>query len=212
MSEVEPIDRLWANMRPDAQGLLPCVTQDLRTRAVLMVAWVSREALAQTLSTGYAVYYSRSRKTLWEKGANSGKRQRIVQIRLDTDADTLLYLVDAILPAAPDGTDTYFNFRQENRVWVWDPIHLKEPNALKKLLRGPAQDEAPTEESLKLPPLLLHTTRLSAALQREDGDPQAVAESARALLIALEEQLGPRGFTLEQLLAELTERDDAVSD
>lgn len=136
-------DRLWANLRTDADGLLPCVTQDLRTRAVLMVAWVSREALERTLSSGYAVYYSRSRRRLWEKGASSGKRQRIVQVRLDADADTLLYLVDALLPAAPDGNDTYFNFRQERRTWIWDPIHLRDHDALDQLC--PPEAEAPSE-------------------------------------------------------------------
>ena len=118
------IDELWATVVTDAQKLVPCVVQDVRTRAVLMVAWVSKEALAKTIETGYAVYYSRSRQTLWEKGAVSGKRQRIVHIRLDNDRDTLLYLVDAQLPAGNDGSDTYFNYRRQGAAWVWDPIRL----------------------------------------------------------------------------------------
>ena len=118
------IDQLWAQLVTDPNGLVPCVAQDVRTRAVLMVAWVSKEALERAMETGYAVYYSRSRQTLWEKGSVSGNRQRLLHIRLDNDRDTLLYLVDARLPAASDGSDTYFNYRRQGAAWVWDPIHL----------------------------------------------------------------------------------------
>ncbi len=120
----EVADELWAQLAPDAHDLVPCVVQDVRTRAVLMVAWVSKDALSRTIETGYATYYSRSRGALWEKGATSGKRQRLIHIRLDNDRDTLLYLVDAELPACNDGSDTYFNYRRQGAAWVWDPIDL----------------------------------------------------------------------------------------
>lgn len=128
MTQPADIESLWAQVKTDDQGLAPCVTQDLRTRAVLMVAWVSKHALARSVETGFAVYYSRSRQQLWEKGAFSGNRQRIVHIRLDSDGDTLLYLVDARLPAGNDGSDTYFNYRLQGGGWVWDPIQLQRPD------------------------------------------------------------------------------------
>jgi phosphoribosyl-AMP cyclohydrolase len=77
-----------------ADGLVPAVAQDADSGAVLMVAYVSPTALERTRETGRAHYYSRSREELWEKGATSGHTQAVEEIRVDCDADTLLYLVD----------------------------------------------------------------------------------------------------------------------
>jgi phosphoribosyl-ATP pyrophosphohydrolase/phosphoribosyl-AMP cyclohydrolase len=125
------VDQLWDKSRPDVDGLLPCVVQDLRTRAVLMVAWVSKEALEKTIQTGFATYWSRSRRALWEKGATSGNRQRIIHVRLDCDGDTLLYLVEAKLPACHEGTDTCFSRRRVGNGWRRQPVDLREgPNTV----------------------------------------------------------------------------------
>ena len=75
-------------------GLVPAVAQDADSKDVLMVAYVSPEALEATIETGYAHYYSRSREELWKKGGSSGHLQEIQEVRVDCDADTLLYLVD----------------------------------------------------------------------------------------------------------------------
>jgi phosphoribosyl-AMP cyclohydrolase len=75
-------------------GLLPAVAQDAETGEVLMLAYVSAEALARTRETGRAHYYSRSRDEIWEKGATSGHTQHIEAVRVDCDGDALLYLVD----------------------------------------------------------------------------------------------------------------------
>jgi len=75
-------------------GLVPAVAQDADSKDVLMVAYVSPEALEATIETGYAHYYSRSREELWKKGGSSGHLQAIEEVRVDCDADTLLYLVD----------------------------------------------------------------------------------------------------------------------
>ena len=75
-------------------GLVPAVAQDAESGEVLMLAYVSPEALARTRETGRAHYYSRSRDELWEKGATSGHTQSVEEIRVDCDADALLYLVD----------------------------------------------------------------------------------------------------------------------
>ncbi len=74
-------------------GLIPVVVQDKETREVLMVAWADEEAVSLTQKTGYAHYYSRSRKKIWKKGEESGHLQHVLEIRTDCDADTLLYLV-----------------------------------------------------------------------------------------------------------------------
>jgi len=75
-------------------GLVPAVAQDADTGGVLMLAYVSPEALEQSRETGLAHYYSRSRDELWKKGGTSGNTQQIEEIRVDCDADSLLYLVD----------------------------------------------------------------------------------------------------------------------
>jgi len=77
-----------------AEGLVPAVAQDVDSGEVLMLAYVSPEALERTRETGRAHYYSRSREELWEKGATSGHTQAVQEIRVDCDADTLLYLID----------------------------------------------------------------------------------------------------------------------
>lgn len=75
-------------------GLIPVVVQDARTREVLMVAYANAEAVQKTRETGFAHYYSRSRKKLWKKGEESGHVQRVQEIRVDCDEDCLLYLVE----------------------------------------------------------------------------------------------------------------------
>ena len=77
-----------------AGGLLPAVAQDADTGQVLMLAWMNREAVEETLATGRACYFSRSRGGLWRKGETSGQVQRLMGLRLDCDGDALLALVD----------------------------------------------------------------------------------------------------------------------
>jgi len=75
-------------------GLIPVIVQDARTRDVLMLAYANEEALRLTETTGYAHFYSRSRKKMWKKGEESGHFQRVVRILVDCDEDTILYLVE----------------------------------------------------------------------------------------------------------------------
>lgn len=85
----------WINQITfNEQGLVPAIAQDFQTQRVLMVAWMNREAVAQTVATGEVVYFSRSRQALWRKGETSGSTQRLVEMRLDCDADVLLLQVE----------------------------------------------------------------------------------------------------------------------
>ena len=92
----------------DDRGLIPCVVQDAATHEVLMMAWMSAESLALTLETGETVFWSRSRGELWHKGATSGNTQRVVELRYDCDADTLLALVEPAGPACHTGQRSCF--------------------------------------------------------------------------------------------------------
>lgn len=78
----------------DEQGLIPCVTTDMTSGEVLMVATMNRESLARTIETGEAHYWSRSRRTLWHKGATSGLVQRVVEMRIDDDQDCVWLRVE----------------------------------------------------------------------------------------------------------------------
>jgi phosphoribosyl-AMP cyclohydrolase len=78
----------------DANGLVPAIAQQHDTGEVLMMAWMNREAVEETLATGQVCYFSRSRGRLWRKGETSGQVQRLVELRVDCDGDTLLLLVD----------------------------------------------------------------------------------------------------------------------
>lgn len=81
-------------------GLVPAIAQDWRTGRVLMLAYINREAWQETIKSGFAVYYSRSRSQLWRKGEQSGNRQKVKEILLDCDSDTVLFKIEQIGGAA----------------------------------------------------------------------------------------------------------------
>ncbi|HZB97334.1 MAG TPA: phosphoribosyl-AMP cyclohydrolase [Candidatus Sulfotelmatobacter sp.] len=89
-------------------GLVPAVAQDAGDGAVLMLAWMNEEAWQQTVRTGLATFYSRTRGRLWQKGETSGNVLRVQEIRLDCDHDAVLLLVDAAGPACHTGARACF--------------------------------------------------------------------------------------------------------
>ncbi|GGO00054.1 MULTISPECIES: phosphoribosyl-AMP cyclohydrolase [Haloarcula] len=92
----------------DEQEYIPAVAQDADSGEVLMLAYVTEEALERTRETGYAHYYSRSRDELWKKGATSGHTQAIEEVRVDCDGDALLYLVEQSGGACHTGYESCF--------------------------------------------------------------------------------------------------------
>ena len=92
----------------DKYGLIPAIVQDETTREILMVAWMNAEAFQQTQETRQAHFWSRSRDTLWLKGATSGNFMNVNQVLVDCDADTLLLLVDPVGPACHTGKRSCF--------------------------------------------------------------------------------------------------------
>jgi len=89
-------DAAIAAIQFDADGLVPAIAQQHDTGEVLMMAWMNRAAVAETLATNRVCYWSRSRKALWRKGETSGHVQRVVEIRLDCDADSVLLRVESV--------------------------------------------------------------------------------------------------------------------
>ena len=92
----------------DSAGLVAAVAQQHDTGEILMLAWMNRDAVAETLATGNAVYWSRSRQALWRKGETSGQVQRIVSLRLDCDGDAVLLRVDQTGVACHTGRRSCF--------------------------------------------------------------------------------------------------------
>jgi len=115
----------------DADGLVTVIAQDAASGRVLMVAWANREALAETASSGAAVYWSRSRQRLWRKGEESGHRQHVREVRLDCDGDAVLYSVEQVGGiACHTGRESCFYRRLEGAGWeAVDPV-LKDPELI----------------------------------------------------------------------------------
>jgi phosphoribosyl-AMP cyclohydrolase len=119
------------DIRWDRDGLVPAVAQEQGTGDVLMLAWMNREALAETAASGRAVYWSRSRGRLWRKGEESGHVQQVHEIRLDCDGDVVLLKVTQLGHepgiACHTGRHSCFFRRQDGERWVdVDPV-LKDP-------------------------------------------------------------------------------------
>lgn len=96
------------SLRWDERGLVPAIAQDFASGEVLMMAWMSRESLAETMRTGDVTYWSRSRRALWRKGDTSGHVQRLVGLRIDCDRDCLLLSVDQTGAACHTGARSCF--------------------------------------------------------------------------------------------------------
>ncbi len=101
-------DELIAAIAFDADGLVPAIAQSHYSGEVLMMAWINRPAVEETLATGRVCYFSRSRAALWRKGERSGQVQRLVELRIDCDGDTLLLRVEQTGAACHTGQRSCF--------------------------------------------------------------------------------------------------------
>ena len=113
------------------QGLVPAIAQDAASGRVLTLAWMNREALAETVNSGRAVYWSRSRGRLWRKGEESGHVQKVLEVRLDCDADAVLLKVEQVgAIACHTGRESCFFRKLEDGRWVTtDPVK-KDPSLI----------------------------------------------------------------------------------
>jgi phosphoribosyl-AMP cyclohydrolase len=124
----------WLDEMPwNKEGLITAVAQDASSGRILMVAWMNREALKETVETKQAVYWSRSRGKLWRKGEESGHAQKVLEVRLDCDADAVLLKVEqAGGIACHTGRESCFFRKLEDGRWVTtDPV-LKDPSLIYK--------------------------------------------------------------------------------
>jgi len=107
----------------DAQGLIPAVAQQHDSGEVLMLAWMNRQSIEQTIATGRVCYWSRSRGVLWRKGQTSGQVQRLVELRVDCDRDALLVKVDQTGVACHTGRRAcFFNRVEGGKIVAVEPV------------------------------------------------------------------------------------------
>ena len=126
----KPIKKLLAELKFNSSGLLPAIAQQHDSREVLMLAWMNTEALMETLETRNVCYWSRSRAKLWRKGELSGQYQKLIELRWDCDADTILLLVEQTGVACHTGRSNCFfrAFRNNKLENILDPV--VNPNTL----------------------------------------------------------------------------------
>ena len=189
-------------------GLLPVIVQDRASGDVLMVAWANLEALTRTAETGFAHFWSRSRKTLWRKGETSGNGLRVVEVRTDCDRDVLLLVVEPQGPACHTGARTCFGEDSPTAAGM-----LEE---LARVVAG--RSRAAPEGSYTARLLAAGPERVLEKIGEEAGevvlaargesDERLVAESAD-LLYHLLLALHQRGLPLARVMDELRERRSA---
>jgi phosphoribosyl-AMP cyclohydrolase len=103
-----PLESVLNALPWNSDGLIAAIAQQHGTGEVLMLAWMNRQALTETLATGHVCYWSRSRQQLWRKGESSGHWQQLIEARLDCDGDAVLLIVDQQGPACHTGRPTCF--------------------------------------------------------------------------------------------------------
>jgi phosphoribosyl-AMP cyclohydrolase len=132
MTTTDATARFLAALRFDAAGLVPCIAQQHDTGEVLMMAWMNAGAVAETLATRRVCYFSRSRGGLWRKGETSGQTQRLVDLRIDCDGDTLLALVDQTGVACHTGRrNCFFQALRDDAL-----VQISEPEVDPRALYG----------------------------------------------------------------------------
>ncbi|EXI77855.1 MAG: phosphoribosyl-AMP cyclohydrolase [Candidatus Accumulibacter appositus] len=131
MSDLDPGQDWLDALKWDEQGMLPAIAQDADSGRVLMFAFMNRQSLQETVNSGSAVYWSRSRKRLWRKGEESGHAQRVRSIRTDCDGDVLLLAIDQEGGiACHTGRESCFFYQLRGKMWVAvDPV-LKDPKEI----------------------------------------------------------------------------------
>jgi phosphoribosyl-ATP pyrophosphohydrolase/phosphoribosyl-AMP cyclohydrolase len=198
----------------DAEGLLPAVVQDRLTGEVRMIAYVNREAIAKTLETGRATFFSRSRRRLWEKGETSGHVIHVREVFADCDADTLLFLADPVGPSCHTGQPSCF-FRRLDAGGVRDEV-LPASNFLLRLEREIEGRKSSTGEKSYTKSLLDGgAARIGDKVREEAAEfatavssesDERVASEAADVVYHLLVGLASRGLSLGQVVDVLARR------
>ncbi len=134
----------------DEKGLIPVVAQDYTTGEIRMVAWANEEAIKKTLETGYAHYFSRSRGKIWKKGETSGELQRVREIRVDCDQDTLIYVIDQEKNTACHTGERNCFFRKIDGTSAKDPLPFETLKRLQEVLQSRIREKPENSYTAKI--------------------------------------------------------------
>jgi phosphoribosyl-ATP pyrophosphohydrolase/phosphoribosyl-AMP cyclohydrolase len=214
MDREEAVVALVARVKWDAQGLVPAVAQERHGGAVRMVAWMNAEALAVTLRTGKATFWSRSRRALWTKGETSGNALLVHDVALDCDGDTVLLLVSAEGPSCHTGQESCFFARVDGDGAVvegapLEPV-LEELGAEIEARKASTAQKSYTRSLLDGGPELIgkklreEADELARAVAGETDD-RVVSEAADLLYHAMV-ALSSRGLSLRDVAKKLAAR------
>jgi phosphoribosyl-AMP cyclohydrolase / phosphoribosyl-ATP pyrophosphohydrolase len=187
-----------SQIRFDASGLVPCVVQDWRSGEVLTLAYMNREALERTQSSGETWFWSRSRDELWHKGETSGNTQSVKALRYDCDADAVLALVEPAGPACHTGERTCFHNGDVETVAPHEAMAALERTVADRRAAGNTS-ESYTARLLADPSLTGDKVREEAEevvrAAREESD-ERVREEAADVLYHLDVLLALRGLSV----------------
>ena len=128
----QPLASALDGLKYNADGLIPAIAQQFDTQELLMMAWMNRASIEETLQTGRVCYWSRSRNQFWRKGESSGQMQILKEMRFDCDADTILLFVDQTGPACPTGRRSCFYSKVAGEQVIVDRDILIDPTTLYK--------------------------------------------------------------------------------
>jgi len=194
-------------------GLLPAIVQHARTGRVLMLAFMNQEALRLTLSTGRAVFYSRSRAKLWTKGETSGNYLNVVDLSVDCDADSILVLADPLGPTCHNGTESCFADAAPTDVQSLSFLRVLEATIANRMAEKPEGSytarlvaEGPGRIAQKVGEEGVETAL--AAVTRDDA---GLLSECADLVYHLVVLLKSRDLELDDLVAELRSRHDRRS-
>ena len=195
-------------IRFDASGLVPCVVQDWRTGEVLTLAYMNREALESTLSSGETWFWSRSRAELWHKGATSGNTQAVKALRYDCDSDAVLALVEPAGPACHTGERTCFHHGDLQAVAPHEALPALERTVAER--RAAADTGSSYTARLLADPAFAGEKVQEEAEEvvraaREESD-ERVREEAADVLYHLDVLLAARGLSLTEAFEVLAAR------
>jgi phosphoribosyl-AMP cyclohydrolase / phosphoribosyl-ATP pyrophosphohydrolase len=190
----------------DENGLVPCVVQDARTGEVLTLAYMNREALERTRTSGETWFWSRSREELWHKGETSGNVQRVRELRWDCDGDAILALVDPAGPACHTGERTCFHNGE------LEPVAAEALAALERTIEQRREERPQGSYTVEL---LSDRGRIGKKVREEadefaraadEESDERVAAEAADVLYHLAVLLASRGLGLADAFAELNGR------
>ena len=188
----------------NSDGLIPAIVQDARTREVLMVAYMNRDSLRLTIEQGETVFYSRSRKELWHKGATSGNIQKIRKMALDCDSDTILVEVDPMGPACHTGSYSCFGVEAGfggALQQLYDLIAARKESRPEGSYTTKLFDQGIDKIVKKLGEEAVETV-----IAAKNDSSERIVEETSDLLYHLMVTLVEKGITLEEIQVELAKR------